>query len=467
MKHVAPWFTLLLIAGCGGGKSECKLDDASSCSSGQVCEVVQNQDKPACFNPVQLQGRVFDLSASTGIGSATVSALDANGAPAASVANTGADGSYVLRIPSNRADINGAPIGRKVSLRASARNYQPFPSGVRVSLPIDTSAATQADSSKPYVLSSEQTDIGLFLLPDSQQGRSTVSGTVEVSPGQTGVLVVAESSGAAISAIADINGSFTLFNVSSGTVHVQAYSRGTNYTAVDLNIQAGVDQSGVQIRKSGAGTATLNGSVNLVAGTPGPTSVVLVVESTFNATLIRGEVPPGLRAPNPGIAPNVTGAWSIDGVPDGKYVVLAAFENDGDVRDPDPNIAGTQIQHIVVSGGAVVNGVQPSFKVTSAVKMVFPGAADTMDATSSSPVFTWQAYPSSRTYDVVLFDTFGNQVWSRTGLIAVTSGNNSVSYDGATPLLSGRIYQWRATARGNAGNPISLTEELRGLFRIQ
>ncbi len=456
MKHAAPWLALILVVGCGGGaNNQCRLNDPSSCSSGQVCESVQNQDKPACFTPVQLQGRVFDLSTSSGIGDATVSALDENGAPAASVASSGSDGSYVLRIPSTRVDLNGAPIARKVSLRAASRNYQAFPSGVRISLPIDTSAAVQADSSKPYVLSSGQTDIGLFSLPTDQQGRPTVSGTVQVSPGQTGVLVVAEASGAAITAIADINGSFKLFNVPTGAVHLQAYSRGTNYTAQDLIVQAGTDQSGVQIYKSGAATATLNGNVNLVAGAPGPTSVVLVVESTFNPTLVRGEVPPGLRAPDPGIAPNVTGAWSIPGIPDGRYVVLAAFENDGDVRDPDPNIAGTQIVHVGISGGAVVNGVQPSFKVTSAVRMTFPGAGDAMDVTSSLPVFTWLAYSSTRTYDLVLFDALGNQVWSKT-VVAVTSGSNSVSYDGA-PLSSGKIYQWRATAKNVAGSPISVT----------
>jgi hypothetical protein len=136
------------------------------------------------------------------------------------------------------------------------------------------------------------------------------------------------------------------------------------------------------------------------------------------------------------------------------------------VRDPDPNIAGTQIPHIAVSGGAVVNNVHPSFKVTSAIGMVSPGATDAMESTSPQPVFSWQAYPSTRNYDLVLFDTFGNQIWSKT-VTAVPSANNSSIYAGSTPLVSGGVYQWRATARANAGNPISTTEELRGLFRIQ
>jgi hypothetical protein len=233
-----------------------------------------------------------------------------------------------------------------------------------------------------------------------------------------------------------------------------------------VTVQAGVDITGLQIHKSGAPTATLNGSVNMVANPPGPTSVIMVVESTYNAALVRGEQPPGLRAPDPGIAPNVAGAWSIAGVPDGQYVVLAAFENDGDVRDPDPNIAGTLIQHIAVSGGAVVNGVQPQFKVTGAVVMVSPGASDAIDATSSQPIFTWQPYPSTKTYTLILFDAMGNSIWNK-AVTAATGQNNSATYDGLIPLSSGKVYQWRATASGTAGNPISQTEDLRGVFRIQ
>jgi hypothetical protein len=464
MKYVACLVPFVLAA-CSGGSKQCKLDDPNTCPLGEVCESIQNQAAPACFYPVELQGHVSDLSSALAIPGATVSALDENGAPAASVAISANDGSYTLWIPSVRADSTGKPIGRKVALRAAAKNYFNFPAGVRISLPIDTSTATQANSHSPYLISGGQADIGLIALPNGAQGRPSISGTVEVSTGQIGVLVVAETGGAAITAIADTNGTFTLFNVPAGTVHVQAYSRGTNYTAVDLNVQA-VDITGVQIRKYGVPTATLNGSVNLVAGAPGPTSVIMVVESTFNPILVRGEEPPGLRAPDPGIAPNVTNAWSIAGVPDGRYVVLAAFENDGDVRDPDPNIAGTQIQHIAVSGGAVVNGVQPSFKVTSAVGMVSPGA-DAIDVTPSPPIFTWQAYPSAKTYDLVLFDAMGNIVWGKIGLAAVTGQNNTATYDGTTPLSSGKVYQWRAMARGNVGNPISLTEDLRGVFSVQ
>ena len=89
-----------------------------------------------------------------------------------------------------------------------------------------------------------------------------------------------------------------------------------------------------------------------------------------------------------------------------------------------------------------------------------------MDLTSSQPTFTWQAYASAHTYDLTLFDTMGNTVGPVISQTAVTGQNNSATYNGP-PLSSGKIYQWRVMARGNAGNPISTTEELRGIFKIQ
>ena len=67
--------------------------------------------------------------------------------------------------------------------------------------------------------------------------------------------------------------------------------------------------------------------------------------------------------------------------------MLAAFENDGNVRDPDPNISGTQIQHMTVSGGTISGASSPSFKVTGAVGLVSPGASG-VETTSATPTFT-------------------------------------------------------------------------------
>ncbi|MBI3184050.1 MAG: carboxypeptidase regulatory-like domain-containing protein [Myxococcales bacterium] len=463
-KRLVCWSAALaLAAGCSS--NECRLEDPASCPAEQICEQVQGREKPMCFAPVQIDGKVFDLATSAGIEKAEVTALDANGSPVGTVSISGPSGAYSIRVPSLRTDEKGGFAGKKVTLRAAASGYAPFPSGVRVALPLDTGAAAKSGEGKPHVLSGPLSEIGLISLPDVETGRPSISGTVEISPTQRGVLVVAEAAGApGVSAVADGKGAFRIFNVAPGAYKVQAYSRGSNYTGADVTVVAGKDSTGVEIKKSTAPTATLTGTIQLVAGANGAgTSVVMVVESTFNANLVRGEMPPGLRAPEPGVAPNITGAFSIDGVPDGRYVVLAAFENDGNVRDPDPKIAGTQIQHLQVQGGAA--SAQPQFKVTGAISMVSPGAGESVEGVSGTPTFTWKPYSSAQGYEIAVFDSFGNKLWERTDVPDVkdSSGNVAVAYAGP-PLGQGRVYQWKASARGNLQNLISLTEDLRGVF---
>jgi hypothetical protein len=227
-------------------------------------------------------------------------------------------------------------------------------------------------------------------------------------------------------------------------------------------VVAGTDNTGVHLVKATTSTATLASKVQIVAGS-GVTSIVLAVKATFNTTLARGEVVPGLRAPDPGTAPSISGNFSIAGIPDGDYAVLAGFENDGEVRDPDTGISGTTIQFISVRDGAVL--VTPSgFKVTDAVVIVSPGAADAPDdVTTLTPTFQWNAYSSAAFYDVELINSLGEIIWTKTGVTATQA-----AYDGPA-LANGELYQWRATAyRTSGGNaiPTSLTEDLKGVFRV-
>lgn len=451
----------VVLAACGGPR-ECKLDDPGSCPTDQACEQVQGRDKPLCFAPVTLEGKVYDLSNNAAIADALVLATDENGAPAGAAVKSGSDGAYSLRVPSVRSDEKGAFIARKVLLRSQAKNFTPFPSGARISLPIDTSAAARSSDTAPFVLKTAQTDIGLSPVASAMKDLPSISGTVEMSAGQKAVLLVLEGGATGgRTALAAPDGKFTFFNVPGGGWKISAYSSGVNYPVVEVNVQSS-DVTGVSIARSTSPTATLSGSVQLVAGANNAgTSVVLVVESTFIASLGRGEVPPGLRAPEPGVAPNVTGSWSIAGIPDGKYVVLAAFENDGNVRDPDPGISGTQIQHITVASGAVSGAPTPSFKVTAAVGLVGPGA-EGVEATSATPTFTWQTHSNADGYVLKVFDGLGVEVW-QTQLN--DKANVTATYAGP-PLTTGQFYQWRVTAM-RRGAPTSQTEELRGLFRVQ
>ena len=188
------------------------------------------------------------------------------------------------------------------------------------------------------------------------------------------------------------------------------------------------------------------------------TSVVLVVESTFNDMLKRGEVPPGLRAPKSG-PPTLTNTFMIEGVPDGKYVALAAFENDGLVRDPDTNIGGTQINHITIPGTAMP---LPSFKITGALAVISPGAADVPDVAAAPVTFKWQDDSSEDAYTLDVFDSHGAEVWGPINLPSVSGGNVTAAYGGPA-LTGGQYYQFRATSM-KKGVPISQTEDLRGVF---
>ena len=189
--------------------------------------------------------------------------------------------------------------------------------------------------------------------------------------------------------------------------------------------------------------------------------MMLVVESTFIEALGRGEAAPGLRAPEGGTPPNISGAWSISGIPEGKYVVLAAFENDGNVRDPDPGISGTQLQRITVAGGAITPAVQPAFKVTAAVGLVSPGR-DGVDSTSATPTFTWETHSNAESYVLRVFNGLGNELW----LNPIADKNSTTAVYAGPALAAGQFYQWRLTAI-RRGAPTSYTEELRGLFRVQ
>lgn len=453
---------LAFLSACG--QRECKLDDPGSCPTDQVCEQVQGEagSKPLCFSPVTLGGKVFDLTTNGGIAGAVVLATDENGSPAGAAVTTDSNGDYTLRVPSTRTDTKGTFVSRRVLLRSQAKNYLPFPSGSRLSLPVETAAATRSEERKPYLLETPQTDIGLSPVEANAKDLPSISGTVEMSAGQKSVLLVLEGgSGLGRTALASADGAFTFFNVPSGTWKLAAYSAGANYTARDVPVSTS-DVKDVEVKKASTSTATLSGSVQLVAGANNDgTSVVLVVDSTFIETLGRGEVPPGLRAPEPGTAPNVTGGWSISGIPDGRYVVLAAFENDGNVRDPDPGISGTQLQRITVANGAISGAASPAFKVTAAVELVSPGR-DAVDDTSATPTFTWAVHSNAEAYGLKVFDTLGREVWT------TNLGDKAIAtatYAGPA-LTSGQYYQWRVTAF-RRGAPTSQTEELRGLFRVK
>ncbi len=458
------------LAACGSDKKTCDVVAQTGCGAGRVCENVSG-GAPACFEPVVLMGRAFNLANAAAIPGARLVALDANRSPASAVALSATDGGYTLSLPRDR-DASGAPVGGSITLRADATGYQSFPSGLRQALPVDTAAAVHTGGE--WTIRSSLTDVGLIALA-SATGTGQIRGQVALASGGGGVLVVAEpnAGGSAASAIADRSGAFAILNLGPGDYAVKAFAHGVNYQPVPTSLAAGETKQ-VQVAIGNTNTATVRGSVQIVNGGQGTaTSVILVVESTFDGALVRGDAPPGLRAPQPGSAPDVTGAFSIGGVPDGRYVALAAFEDDLLVRDPDTSISGTQIVHLEVADGNLVSA-SPSFKVTGALDVVSPGASGPETIASATPTFTWKDDSGEVSYDLAVLDAFGVEVWRTT--VPGVSGPPTVSVEygqaGGTPatapaLQAGMYYQFRALSRKNGGSPISQTEDLKGVFLYQ
>jgi sarcosine oxidase gamma subunit len=398
--------------------------------------------------PVMVQGHVYSSSGAP-IAGARVTALDVNDAPVSGTVTTDSKGAY---------ELNASPArGGSIKLRAAASGYTAFPSGIRRSLPVNISGAVEQKTA--FVFSGPATEIVLEPL-ENPGGLGSLSGSVELG----GVLVVAEGPGVG-TAISDTKGDYVVFNLPAGAYTVRAYAAGSQFPSAAADVVTGQETKDVNLARSGDATGSVSGSVNIVNAPGGSaTSVVLVVASTFNDVTLRGEVPRGLRTPKTG-SPDVNGGFTISGVPDGTYKVLAAFENDGLVRDPDTNIAGTQIVEVTVSGNATT--LPTSFKITGALDVVSPGNADVPTEVTGTPTLIWDDDSSEDYYTVEVFDSFGNIVWSDPNVPGV-SGSPTVSVVYGGPALTpGHTYQFRATSWRNTNSgpsPISSTEDLRGVM---
>jgi hypothetical protein len=455
---LACFFSLNACGGDDESNDEAKTCDYAAqtgCKDDLVCERVSGAtESTGCFAPVMIEGRVVRTDDPTqGIEGARVVARDENGAAVSlSSATSSADGSYSLRVPATRAE-DGTPTVPEVLLRADAEGFATFPSGLRVALPVDVSKVSKTDD--VYRVENDSTLIGLDALEAGDFGR--ISGHV-LADNAAGTLVVA----GAASGIADADGSYVVFNVPAGTLDVRGFAAGLSLESAQATVKAGEETAGIDLAMSDAGLGTINGDLSFVNASASSTSVVLVVESTFNAALARGEVPPGLRA-----FP-VTGKYTFTDVPAGDYIVLAAFENDELVRDPDESIGGTELQHVTVAGAAVD---VPGFKITGALDVVGPGA-EAPEPVTADITFEWADDSSEDGYELTVLDTFGVEVWKDTDVPRVT-GSATVTHAYAGDALAPGYYQFRAVSwreeKGTAGGRtyISATEDLKGVFIVE
>jgi hypothetical protein len=420
----------------------CSVDRQTGCEDGLACEPVPGHGAD-CFAPVMVTGSVFDLATDAAVEGARVVARDANNAALSGVAITDAEGNYSLAVPTPR-NPDGSLLPNAVTLRVDAMNYLTFPRPPRVAVPVDTGMA----SGSPPVVDTTATDVGLIALPDGD-GLGSIAGVVAGERPRGTVVIAGGASG-----VADFDGSYAVFNVPAGSVGVKGYKAGDQLESVTADVRAGELTEGVDIGRLGDATAYVAGKVEIVnPGNGGNTSVILVVEETFEPVFASGESPPGLRVGD------ISGAFRFEDVPDGNYVALAAFENDFLVRDPDTAIGGTDIVHLTVAGGDT--DLSQSFKVTGSLEVVSPDAEQVV---SGMPTFVWQDDSGEDHYEIVVYDAFGNLVWEKLDVPGVSGDKNvEVPYEGPA-LEAGLLYQFRATSIKQGGSPISRTEDLRGVF---
>ncbi len=437
--------------------------DEDHCGDGTVCAETESGDH-RCHAPVLVQGVVFDAETLDLIAGAHVIAFDEERSALSDVAISDENGEYQLNIPAIR-DEDGEPVQQFFTLRASAQDYQTFPSGLREAQPIDASRGEQVDG--PYIIDTSQTDVALIELPSGDRGHPAIHGRVDIAGGLGGVLVVAEPQGVdpeaepepvGISAVSALDGSFTIFNVPADDYDVRGFIADYQIDPEAVTV-ADEDVDDVILRRSEEGLRDVTGDLQIVR-TEGQTSVILMVASTFDETTVRGEVPAGLRAPRTG-EPDVTGAWTIEGVPAGRYVVMAGFENDDLVRSPDEGIAGTDIVQIEVPSGEGEFNAGDSFKVTEALETFSPGR-DAPEGLSERPTLSWGPIANAEHYDIVVFDAFGNLVFEELGF-AHQPGVSAFELDYTGPFEEGMYYQFRAVS-WRMGSPTSTTEVLRGVF---
>ncbi len=193
------------------------------CQEGLVCaELVTGGNR--CFGELVLSGQVTNTSDGSAVEGAQVMVLNEEGIAVTEVARADKMGNYDLIVPAKR-DADGSPAGT-YTLRAAAQDYQAFPSGARVALPIDLGDASSVEGK--YRLDSPLTHVGLIPLGVAE--RSSMSGSILALgggwPGNAGgVLVVASGANGAFSGLSDKAGNFTILQPAPGRLRISRLCR--------------------------------------------------------------------------------------------------------------------------------------------------------------------------------------------------------------------------------------------------
>lgn len=322
------------------------------------------------------------------------------------------------------------------------------------------------------VVTGEDTKVNFSLSPSKEIDAGLISGKVQSEDSPIGVLIIASSETHAYSStITSTDGSYTILNVPEGNYIVQAFIRDYNSTSQNITVSTGTETNNTDITLSKGTSSTVTGTISFLATENGEVDVALIHPLTK-------EVIPGLNTRT------TDASYEISGVPNGKYIARASFDNDTYVVDPD---------WIIKNGEPTVDATGQSidlpFSVTGAVTIISPSVDSNtitpVEITEIPPTFVWNEYSSTSDYIIEVSDINGNVIWGGftvdgttiTKNVSVPKGQLSVvfNYDGSASesLQVGRIYRWRVFASKddskdqNGWKLISVSEDQKGLFIIQ
>jgi hypothetical protein len=357
------------------------------------------------------------------------------------------------------------PIG-DYQLKISAQGYNSSPPPRVPPLPVK-------------VKQGETTTATIELFPiDTNLVVGAISGTVRSGGNPVaGALVIAMGAGVSYTTISAADGSYVLYNVVEGNVDVTAYIKGLNFPTLSaVTVTADTTTTGQDLVASGVANGTISGNIQFVAGgTAKATDVTLIDRETR-------EVIPGMR-----VYTDANNNYTMSGLPNGDFEIIASMLNDGNVIDPDEAV--TQGDPLVTVTAGVVNPSTRSFKITGAVAMDTPStpANNVVPELTATPTFTWHSmssYSSASGFAIEVINESGDAVWGGFGgldpvkgvpTVTVSAGTYTILYAGPA-LQPGRYYQLRIYAMKDDNNLflyphgyklISVTENLDGVFKVK
>lgn len=339
----------------------------------------------------------------------------------------------------------------------------------------------------PITISGNQTTVVIVeLFPiDAITPIGTITGIVtdQSDNAVAGALVIAEVGAESYTTISAANGSYVLHNVAEGSADLTAFISSLNFptlTAVTVTVDSvTADQNIVAETEA---TGSISGNLNFVAGGSAKIADVTLVDVGTR------EVIPGMR-----VFTNSSNNYTMSGLPDGNFEIIASLENDGIVIDPDESV--TQGDPLVDVAAGVVTPSTKDFKVTGAVEVDTPATPvnNVVPELTATPTFRWHtasSYSSFNDYAIEVVNESGDTVWGGFGPVGPvkdvalltlakgentdTAGNITIAYAG-TVLEPGRYYQLRIYAMSDvavsADYPqgyklLSTTENLNGIFKV-